>query len=244
MDTATEVDTARAVAQWAQLRDTYLSLGHTVHVLDPEPGLPDMVFAANGAFSVDGRVYGARFAHPQRSPEEVAHAGWYPRNGWSPVVVPQYVNEGEGDFTYVPGPGLILAGTGFRTDPRAHAEAQDVLGRPVVGLRLVDPRFYHLDTALFVLDDHTICYYPGAFSSRSRRLLRRLFPGAVLADEADATAFGLNAVSDGRRVVLPAQAGGLAARLADRGYIPVPVDLSELAKGGGSVKCCTAELRG
>jgi N-dimethylarginine dimethylaminohydrolase len=243
MDTDTPVDTARAVEQWSALRETYLSLGHTVRVLDPVAGLPDMVFAANGAFSVDGTVYGARFAYPQRGAEAAAHAGWYAENDWPAVVAPEYVNEGEGDFCYVPGPGLILAGYGFRTDPRAHAEAQDVLGRPVVGLKLVDPRFYHLDTALFVLDDHTVCYFPAAFSRGSRRVLRRLFPDAVIADEADALAFGLNAVSDGRHVVLPAQATGLALQLADRGYVPVPVDLSELLKGGGSAKCCTAELR-
>jgi N-dimethylarginine dimethylaminohydrolase len=50
-------------------------------------------------------------------------------------------------------------------------------------------------------------------------------------------------VSDGRHVVLPAQAVGLAAALAERGYTPVPVDLSELLKGGGGPKCCTLEVR-
>jgi arginine dihydrolase len=243
MDTSTPVDTARAVTQWSALLDTYVGLGHTVHVLDPVPGLPDMVFAANGAFSIGGVVYGASFAYPERAAEADAHRDWYRRNGWSDVVRPGYVNEGEGDFAYVPGPGVVLAGYGFRTDPRAHAEAQDVLGVPVVGLRLVDPRFYHLDTALFVLDDHTVCYYPRAFSVASRRALRRLFPHAVIADEADALAFGLNAVSDGRHVVLPVEATKLAGALASRGYVPVPVELSELRKGGGSVKCCTAELR-
>jgi N-dimethylarginine dimethylaminohydrolase len=243
MDTSTPVDTGKAVAQWWGLRDAYLALGHTVHVLDAARGLPDMVFAANGAFSVGGVVYGAKFAHPQRAAEADEHRAWYPRNGWSAVVEPEFTNEGEGDFAYVPGPGVVLAGYGFRTDPRAHAEAQDVLGRPVVGLRLVDPRFYHLDTALFVLDDNTVCYYPAAFSAGSRRVLQRLFPDAVLATEADALAFGLNAVSDGRHVILPVEATGLARTLADRGYVPVPIDLSELLKGGGSVKCCTAELR-
>jgi N-dimethylarginine dimethylaminohydrolase len=243
MDVNTPVDTGKAVAQWWGLRDAYLAHGHTVHVLDAEPGLPDMVYAANGAFSVGGAVYGARFAYQQRSAEAYAHRAWYPRNGWSDVAVPEFVNEGEGDFSYVPGPGLILAGYGFRTEQRAHAEAQDVLGRPVVGLRLVDPRFYHLDTALFVLDDNTICYYPAAFSNGSQRVLRRLFPDAVPAKEADALAFGLNAVSDGRHVFMPAEAAELGRALADRGYVPVPVELSELLKGGGSVKCCTAELR-
>jgi N-dimethylarginine dimethylaminohydrolase len=35
----------------------------------------------------------------------------------------------------------------------------------------------------------------------------------------------------------------MASTLRAAGYEPVPVDLSELKKGGGSVKCCTAELR-
>ena len=33
---------------------------------------------------------------------------------------------------------------------------------------LADPRFYHLDTAMAVLDDRTIAYYPGAFTAHSR----------------------------------------------------------------------------
>ena len=54
---------------------------------------------------------------------------------------------------------------------------------------------------------------------------------------------GLNAVSDGRHVVLPAQAAAAGRRLAERGFEPVPVDLSELRKGGGGPKCCTLEVR-
>ena len=60
---------------------------------------------------------------------------------------------------------------------------------------------------------------------------------------ADAEVLGLNAVSDGRHVVLPAQATGLAAQLATRGFEPIGVDLSELRKAGGGPKCCTLRLR-
>jgi N-dimethylarginine dimethylaminohydrolase len=107
----------------------------------------------------------------------------------------------------------------------------------------VDPRFYHLDMALAPLDDTTIAYYPGAFSASSQAVLRQLFPGAVLATESDALAFGLNLVSDGRNVVLSGEAAALADRLAAAGYVPRLVELTELKKGGGSVKCCVAELR-
>jgi N-dimethylarginine dimethylaminohydrolase len=113
----------------------------------------------------------------------------------------------------------------------------------VISLTLVDPYFYHLDTALFVLDDENIAYYPEAFSPGSREVLARLYPDAVLATRADAMAFGLNSVSDGRHVFISPGATDLAGQLADRGYVPVPLDLSEFQKAGGGIKCCTQEIR-
>jgi arginine dihydrolase len=245
MDTTRPVDAELAVKQWLGLREALTGFGHTVHVLDPGEGLPDMVYAANGAFSVAGVVYGARFRYPQRAAEAQLHRAFYAADSSWRFVAPTAVNEGEGDFAYLPDAhgGLVLAGHGFRTELAAHAEAQEVLGRPVVSLRLVDDRFYHLDVALAALDDERVIYYPGAFSPASQRVLAALFPDAVLADEADALAFGLNLVSDGHHVFLSAEATSLAVRLAEAGYEPVPVDLSELKKGGGSVKCCVAELR-
>jgi N-dimethylarginine dimethylaminohydrolase len=252
MDPAVPVDAELAGKQWLRLSETLAELGHTVHPLPPRAGLPDMVFAANGGFVVGGVAYGARFRHRQRAAEAAAHREWYLSNGWRFAPATR-INEGEGDLTLAG--DTILAGYGFRTDRAAHAEAAAVLGRPVVSLRLVDPRFYHLDTALAVLDDGLggasgggrraprIAYFPGAFAPEARATLRRRYPDAVIADEADALAFGLNLVSDGRHVVLNAEATGMAAKLAAAGYQPVPVELSELKKGGGSVKCCVAELR-
>ncbi|MFJ3301964.1 dimethylargininase [Streptomyces sp. NPDC086549] len=243
MDPGKPVDTPLAVAQWEQLRDLYRSLGHTVEELAPVPGLPDMVFAANGATVVDGRVLGARFAHRERVDEAAAHLDWYRAHGFAHVREPVHVNEGEGDFAVTA--SYVLAGRGFRASPLSHGEAQEFFGRPVIGLELVDPRHYHLDTALAVLDDSAdeVMYYPPAFSPGSREVLRRLFPDALTAGAEDAAAFGLNAVSDGLRVVLPQAAAGLFGPLRERGFEPVGVDLSELLKGGGSVKCCTQELR-
>ena len=241
MDPTRGADRDLALAQWETLRETYEHLGHEVHLIDPLPGLPDMVFAANGGLVVGDRAMGARFTHPERLDEGPAYYKWLSTAGLAEVVEPLAVNEGEGDFLVVG--DLILAGTGFRTDPRAHAEVQEFFGRPVISLQLVDPRFYHLDTALAVLDDDDVAYFPGAFSRGSLAVLQRLFPDAVLATEADAVVLGLNAVSDGRNVVLPSAAVDLAEQLRARGYQPVGVDLSELLKAGGSVKCCTMELR-
>jgi N-dimethylarginine dimethylaminohydrolase len=233
-------DADRAMRQWEQLRQVYLELGHTVRLIDPVPGLPDMVFAANGATVVGGKVLGAQFRYPERAAEAGAYLDWFRAGGFGEVREPRLVNEGEGDILYT-GRALI-AGYGFRTDPAVRAELEEAFGVPVISVRLVDPRFYHLDTAMCVLGAGTAAYYPAAFDDAGRAALAAHFSELIEAKDSDAEVLGLNAVSDGRHVVLPAQATGLAAQLAERGFEPIGVDLSELRKAGGGPKCCTLEL--
>ncbi|MEO2134397.1 dimethylargininase [Microbacterium sp.] len=250
MEPARPTDTAKAVRQWQTLYDTYLALGHEVELIDPLPGLPDMVYTANGGFVVDGRALGVRFRVPERREEERAFMDWFAAAGFE-VIEPVEVQEGEGDFLLVG--DTILAGTGFRSTGHSHREVADVFGREVVSLRLIDPRFYHLDTAICVLDPvegeggvdaANIAYLPSAFDAASLRLLEERYPDAILVSDEDGAVFGLNAASDGRHVFLSPRATGFDAQLRDRGYVPVPVDLSELLLGGGGIKCCTLELRG
>jgi ornithine--oxo-acid transaminase len=235
------VDVELALRQWQGLVDTYRRLGHRVDLVDPVEGLPDMVYAANGALVTANATVAARFAYPQRAAESGAYACWLTAHGLGPVHLPVEVNEGEGDFLVVG--EVILAGTGFRTSRAAHTEVARLTGLEVVSLELVYPRYYHLDTALAVLDDHTVAYYPEAFSPVAQATLATLFPDAIIATGADAAVLGLNAVSDGRHVLLAAAATDLAAQLTATGFVVVPVELSELLKGGGGVKCCTLELR-
>jgi N-dimethylarginine dimethylaminohydrolase len=241
MDPTTPVDRDRALAEWEHLRQTYVRLGHTVHLLDPVEGLPDMVFAANGATVVGGTVLGSMFRHPERAPEAEAHRRWFERHGYRRFTAATHVNEGEGDYVFAY--RAIVAGHGFRTDPAAHNELFAAFGLPVVSVQLVDPRFYHLDTALCVIDPFTAAYYPGAFDEDGLLKLKTLFAELIEVGEEDALAFGLNAVSDGHHVVVPHDALGLRRQLTERDYEVVPVEMTELRKAGGGPKCCTLELR-
>jgi N-dimethylarginine dimethylaminohydrolase len=241
MDPAAPVDRDRAMAEWERLRATYVSLGHNVHLLDPVEGLPDMVFAANGATVVGGMVMGAMFRHPERAREAEVHRRWFERHGYQRFTEATHVNEGEGDYVFAY--RAIVAGHGFRTDPAAHNELFTAFGLPVVSVELVDPRFYHLDTALCVIDSFTAAYYPGAFGEDGLLKLKTLFPELIEVGEEDALAFGLNAVSDGRHVVIPHDAVGLQRQLTERDYEVIPVEMTELRKAGGGPKCCTLELR-
>ncbi|WP_207770828.1 dimethylargininase [Microbacterium testaceum] len=250
MEPSRPTDTALAVRQWQALYDTYVSLGHEIELIDPLEGLPDMVYTANGGFVVDGVAYGPKFRFRERAAEAPAFIDWFAANGFE-VAEPVEVNEGEGDFLLVG--DTILAGTGFRSTGDSHREVGEVFSREVVSLTLTDPRFYHLDTALAVLDPvegpggvdkANIAYLPNAFDEKSQAILRERFPDAIRVSDADGSVFGLNSASDGRNVVISPRAKGFEAQLRERGYTPVLVDLSELLLGGGGIKCCTLELRG
>ncbi len=250
MEPANPTDTSLALRQWQTLYDTYLELGHEVHLIDPVEGLPDMVYTANGGFLIDGTAYGPKFRFQERAAEAEPFMEWFAAHGYD-VVEPVEVNEGEGDFLLVG--DTILAGTGFRSTGDSHREVAEVFGREVVSLQLVDPRFYHLDTAIAVLDPvegdggverANIAYLPHAFDERSQEILSARYPDAIRVADADGAVFGLNSASDGRNVIISPRATGFGAQLRERGYHPVPIDLSELLLGGGGIKCCTLELRG
>lgn len=233
-------DTSLALQQWTTLYETYLRLGFIVDLIDPQPGLPDMVYAANGGFVLDGIAYGAKFHHAERGPEGPAYMEWFAAHGFE-VVVPREINEGEGDFLLVG--DTIIAASGFRSDTRSHQEIADIYSREVVSLQLVNPSYYHLDTAFAVIDDHQIAYLPSAFDERSLGILRERYPDAILATEEDAAVLGLNSFSDGTTVVIAERATTFRRDLEERGYRVEGVELSELLLGGGGVKCCTLELR-
>lgn len=239
MDPTVQVDASKAVREWEGLRETYAQLGHEVHLIEGAPGLPDMVYTANGGFTCDGLAYGTRFTHAERQPETALFNAWFEDHGFR-LHEAAYTNEGEGDLLLVG--DAVLAGHGFRTDPRAHEELGSLIDREVVSLRLVDPRFYHLDTCLTHLGD-SIAYYPDAFDAASRAELARRFPDALTVGEDVAAVLGLNCFADGEDIVVSPKAGPYLTQLRERGWRVHTREVPELVLGGGSIKCSTLRLR-
>jgi N-dimethylarginine dimethylaminohydrolase len=239
MEPAAPVDTDRAVRQWRRLRDELAGLGHTVEIMTPDPALPDLVFTANGGIVVGDRALVPRFRHAERQGESAVFAAAFRDLGVTHVEQASSVNEGEGDFLLVG--ETFLAGTGQRSDPAAPAEVAEFFGIDVVPLTLVDPRFYHLDTALARLRPDLVAYWPGAFDERSNGVLRELFPDAIRATEDDAAALALNMVSDGTSVIMAPGRAELAARIAERDLHVRELATDELRKSGGGAKCCVLE---
>lgn len=240
MQSGQTVDTHRAAQQWRELRSTYRRLGHEVLTIKPQPGLPDMVFTANGGLVRGQKAALPVFRHAERQPETNHFAEWFQAYGLAEILIPQHPFEGEGDALV--SNGRILAGYGFRSDRRAHDELAAFFDMEVISLQLVDPRFYHIDTCLAVLNQQTIAFYPPAFDKSAQAVLRNLCPKVIEASQEDALAFGLNMFSDGQNVVMSPGAKSLIAQVQAAGFNVYPVAVDEFKKSGGGIKCLTLTM--
>jgi N-dimethylarginine dimethylaminohydrolase len=237
-------DPRRALMQWEEVYKTFLDLGCEVEWMEGSAGLPDMVFTANAGLAFDGQAILGRFRHPERRGEEPHHERWFRDRGFTIHRLPEDLCfEGEGDFMVYKDRALMAHG--FRTDPQAHPLVGKLVGREILSLKLVDPRFYHLDTCLLYVPraDLLLCY-PGAFTPDSLAAIRRLPSDLIEVNEEDACLFVCNAVPVGNTLVMNRCTPGLGDRLEALGIHPHPVGTSEFLKAGGSVRCMVLNLPG
>ncbi len=233
------VDPDLASQQWAAIRQIYDELGWTVELIDPDPDWPDLVFTANGGLVIGPEALVANFRHPDRRGETALFADWF-RSRQFNVSQARYNFEGEGDALVWN--GLILAGYPWRSDFATHAHLARLFDQEVLSLQLVDARFYHLDTCLTPIDDQTIAIYKPAFSREAYQQLKDRAAELIEVGADDASSYGLNALSDGQNVILPAEAAQLCELYRQRGLTVWPTPISEFKKSGGGVKCLTLEL--
>jgi N-dimethylarginine dimethylaminohydrolase len=235
---------AEAMAQWYRLYSAMLTLGQ-VELVEPQPGSPDMVFTANAGLVRDGVVALSRFLHPERQGEEPHFRRWFSESGYAVMDIPTATSfEGEGDALFEWDGSRLWAGHGVRTREESHGYLRRTWQSEVIPLRLVDPRFYHLDTCFCPLFNGYVMYFPGAFDSESRTRIESRYAAAkrICVEEADALQFACNAVNVGRTIIVNQVSEALAERLRGRGFLVVQVPLSEFLKAGGAAKCLVLRL--
>jgi len=240
----------KAQAQWLGLRRALAAAGAAIEELEPVPGLPDLVFTANGAVVLDRKAVLARFRHGERRGEEplfaAAFAALKARGLFDSIAtLPEGIMlEGAGDCIFDPRRGLFWMGCGFRSDAAAAPFIERYFGVPCVTLPLADPRFYHLDTAFCALPCGSVIYYPPAFAPPALAQIeaRIAREQRIALDRADAARFAANAVCVGRTIVLSSAGAGLRRELKARGYAVVETPLDAFQKSGGSACCLTLRL--
>ena len=231
----------RAVEQWQGLFHI-LKENSTVDLVTPQKGVPDMVFTANAGLVLDNTVVLSRFYHKERQGEEPFFQQWFEEQGFTVHLLPKDLPfEGAGDALLDREGRWLWAGYGFRSELDSHPYLAKWLDIEVLSLRLMDERFYHLDTCFCPLADGYLLYYPPAFDAYSNRLIEMRVPEAkrIAVDEADAVNFACNAVNIDRLIVMNKISDSLKERLAAVGFRILETPLTEFLKAGGAAKCLT-----
>ncbi len=234
----------RAQDQWGRLH-TILKDHATVELVEPQPGWPDMVFTANAGLVLGDAVVLSRFFHPERQGEEPYFQQWFADQGYTVKTLPKSLPfEGAGDALLDRGGEWLWAGYGFRSELDSHPYLAQWLDVEVLSLRLIDRRFYHLDTCLCPLTNGDLLYYPPAFDTYSNHLIERRIPAAkrIPVNEVDAVNFACNAVNIDQTIVLNSASDTLKQTLGARGFTVVETPLTEFLKAGGAAKCLTLRV--
>lgn len=241
-------DSSRAIAadQWQHLYNAVAEIAEVV-LVEPEPGLPDMVFTANAGLERDGVVVLSSFFHKERQGEEQHFRRWFDEAGYTVLSLPHETTfEGEGDALFSVDGSRLWAGYGPRTLQSSHHSLREAWKIEVVPLHLVDPRFYHLDTCFAPLEDGSVMYYPQAFDEGSIERIEAYYAAdkRIVVVESDALHFACNAINVNSTMILNEVSRELSGQLKQRGFRVVEVALSEFLKAGGAAKCLVMRLSG
>ncbi len=234
----------RAVEQWHQLFHLIKEYA-IVDLVKPQPGVPDMVFTANAGLVLGDNVVLSRFYHKERQGEEPFFKQWFEEQGYRVYELPKDLPfEGAGDALFDREGRWLWAGYGFRSELETHPMIARWLDIEVLSLRLMDERFYHLDTCFCPLSDGYLLYYPGAFDAYSNRLIELRVPAEkrIAIREEDAVNFACNAVNIDRLIILNKASDELKQRLSAVGFQLIETPLTEFMKAGGAAKCLTLRV--
>jgi N-dimethylarginine dimethylaminohydrolase len=234
----------RAGQQWLDLRQI-LGRHASIETIDAVAGLPDMPFTANAGLQRGNCFVPSRFRHAERKAEEAHFTEWFRERGFEIRNLPASIRfEGAGDALFDEALDLLWMGYGQRSELAAAAGLARLLDVDTIPLRLIDARFYHLDTCFCPLPRGFLLWYPEAFEPDSRALVESRISARrrIAVDEADALAFACNAISLGSAIVLHRASGKLKRHLDDAGFTVIETPLDEFHKAGGSAKCMTMRM--
>lgn len=260
MDSSVSVDLDKAKTEHHAIKQALESSGTKVIQVPPPRNCQDGVYTANWALCRGDTA--VMSALPNKRQDEEPYAQQVLSDlGKRLVFVPTGLKfSGQGDA--LPCGDYLFVGTKYRTDKEVHKFIQDTLDYKVVGLQTVpkldskkkpvinevtgwpDSFFYDIDLALAVISLKLIAWCPAAFTPESQHKIRKITDiEKIEVDLKEATeGFACNLVSTGETVVMSANASKLQAKLESKGLRTITPKITELAKGGGYIRCTTLTI--
>lgn len=243
MHVTNKVDKQKVSTIYNQLKALYESLGVDVYEIGAVKGLPDMVYTANLGQVVGEKFIVANFKYEERRKEaDFASAYFKKKFGYETIKLPDDIFfEGQGDL--LSDGKRFFIGWGKRTDKRAKSYLEKYLGADIMDFELVNPYFYHLDTALAPISPEIVVYNPQSFTADGIKKIHKNFKNCIETNDIDSKVIACNMVIVGNNIVHGAGIShSLSENLGNLGYSLHSIDTREYIKGGGSVKCVSFEF--
>lgn len=257
MDSSVPIETEKAIAEHRSIQAALEVAGVEVIRVKAPYNCQDGVYTANWGLCRGNKVVLSNLPNKRKDEEPFARTV-LANLGFETISCP-YRFSGQGDA--LPCGDILLTGNNYRTEIGAHKFVADQLGFDVVSLQTIpeldlynqpvinkvtgwpDSFFYDIDLALSVLSPELIAWCPEAFTDESQKKIRELSLDKIEVSYKEATeGFACNLVSTGKTVIMSAQAPELKKNLEARGLRVITPTITELAKGGGYIRCTTLTL--
>lgn len=260
MDDSVPVNIEKAIAEHQAIQHALQQAGTEVVQVSPPRGCQDGVYTANWGLCRGDTVVLAALPN-KRQDEEPYAADILSGLGKRLVYIPKGLKfSGQGDA--LPCGEYLFAGSHYRTDPEVHNFLGRELGYHVISLQTVpttdesgkpninavtgwpDSFFYDIDLALAVLSSKLIAWCPEAFTPDSQAKIRALTNlDKIEVSYQEATkGFACNLVSTGETVIMSVNAPLFQKEVEAKGLKTITPKITELAKGGGYIRCTTLTL--
>ena len=241
MDVKNRVDVNRALEQYENLKSIYKKIGLIVEEIEPQKGLPDMVYAANHGFVIDDIFIKSNFRYKERRKEADFAEEYFTKKDFKIKKLPENISfEGQGDLFYRD--NKFFCGYGKRSDKEAIPYLEKILGEKVISIAVNDPYYYHLDTCFAPLGNAIAIINPASFAKDDVIKIRKNFKKVIETGREDNKVLCCNLVSaKGVVIIGRGISNELKKELSSSGFEVIEVPTDEFLKGGGSIKCLTLE---
>lgn len=263
------VDVSHAIREYSQIIEAFKQAGIEVVKVDPPKDCQDGIYTANWALVKEGRALMSRLPNT-RKPEEGYAYNTLKNLGYDAQILPESIRafSGQGDALICD--DYVFTQSPYRTSIEAHPYIRSILNvNNVISLRTkplrwfgfgpakrnkitgwIDSPTYDIDLAIAILRPKTqesnalIAYCPDVFDRKSNKILKDLsnFDKIIVSKDEAINHFALNLVSTGETVILNSGANNFKTELVKRGFKIIELDLPELKKGGGSIRCSSLDL--
>ncbi len=257
MDANIPIDLDKAKQEHHDIREALEQAGVKVVKVDPPRECQDGVYTANWGLCRGDTVIMSSLPN-KRKAEEAYAADILSGLGKRLVFVPDGLKfSGQGDA--LPCGDYLFIGSTYRTDKQVHQFIADNLGFKVIGLQTIpnldnqkkpiinkvtgwpDSFFYDIDLAIAILSPKLIAWCPEAFTPESQEKIHKItdIEKIEVSYEEATKGFACNLVSTGETVVMSADAPDLQKTIESKGLKTFTPNITELAKGGGYIRCTT-----